>query len=576
MSMQRGGVKRYVKWITIYGSIMVALFIPFSSLTTVASDDTPAEQEKLHESEKIASLRAILESIDQINGEIRRKQDTLKKSVLEGERSEVRAAIDHLRARIKTLEDNFAEIASGVDMKRIVAQPAREFDWSKELKKILEPIVDELSRITDRPREIDRIRRGIVAMTDRLTAVKNARSNIASLAETVTDQRFQDALNNLEQKWSIQQQQIETHLAVANEQLKQKVAGRRTFSETLQELFRLFFKSRGRNLLFSLVAFFGVWFLLGKLHGIVKRMSPLHRKERTFSARAFDLAYQVMTLLIAVSVLLVVLYTAGDWVLLTLAAIIIFGIVWAFKAALPRFWEQVKLLLNLGAVREGERLVYNGLPWQVKSIGFYTRLVNEELLGGDVRLPLRELLTLHSRPWKDQEPWFPTKEGDWVLLSDGTHGKVVIQTPEMVELVLLGGSRKVYRAIDFLGQNPLNLSANFRLRVTFGIDYQHQPIITEEIPAQLENMLKEKLAEMGYGPYIIKMKVEFQQAGPSSLNVEVFADFSGKAGDKYYVLQRAIQKICVDACTKYGWVIPFTQIMLHMAAAKGDCSNSNK
>ena len=553
---------------TVYGSIIVALFISFCAFITIASEDTSAAQEQLQESEKTASLQAILESIDQINEEVSRKQHALREGVSEGERSEVRAAIDRLRSRINILEDNFAEIASGVDMKHIVTQPAGEFDWSKELKEILAPVIDELSRITRRPREIDRLRREIEAMTDRLTAINNGRTNIANLADTVTDQRLQETLNNLEQKWAIQQQRIETEIAVANEQLKQKLAGRRTFSETLQELFRIFFKSRGRNLLFALAAFFGVWFLLGKLHGTVKRISPLHRKKRTFSARAFDLAYQVITLLIAVSALLVVLYMAGDWVLLTLAAIVIFGIVWASKEALPRFWEQAKLLLNLGAVREGERLVYNGLPWHVQPIGFYTRLVNEELLGGDIRLPLRELLTLHSRPWKDQEPWFPTKQGDWVLLSDSTHGKVVVQTPEMVELVVLGGSRKLYRAIDFLEQNPMNLSANFRLRVTFGIDYQHQPIITEEIPAQLEHMLKEKLSEMGYGQYMIRMKVEFQQVGPSSLNIEVLADFSGEAGDKYYVLQRAIQRICVDACTKYGWVIPFTQLTLHMATTQ--------
>lgn len=560
-------MKKYGKQITVYSSIIVALFISSCPSISIASDDTLITQEQVHKPAKIASLRAILESIDRLNEEISSKLDTLRKSALEEERDEVRAAIDHLRARMKTLEDNFAEIASGVDTKRIEAQPPQEFDWSKELKEILTPVIDELSRITRRPREIDRLRREIGVMTDRLTAVKNARSNVANLTKVVVDQGLRDALNNLEQKWANQQQRIEMHLAVGTEQLKQKLAGKRTFSETLQEIFRLFFKSRGRNLLLSLAAFFGVWFLLGKFHGIVKHVSPLHRRERTFSARAFDLAYQVMTLLIAVSALLVVLYTVGDWVLLTIAAIIIFGIVWASKAALPRFWEQAKLLLNLGAVREGERVVYNGLPYQVKSIGFYTRLVNQELLGGDVRLPLRELLKLHSRPWKDQEPWFPTKQGDWVLLSDGTHGKVIVQTPEMVELVILGGSRKIYRAIDFLEQHPMNLSSNFRLRVTFGIDYQHQSIITEDIPAQLERMLKEKLAEVGHGEYIIKIQVEFQQAGPSSLNVEVIADFTGNAGDKYYVLQRAIQRICVDACTKYGWVIPFTQLTLHMAAA---------
>lgn len=564
------GVIRYITMKIICLSIVIPLFISFCFFTAVASAESSFAQEQPRESEKITSLQAILESVDKKKEEIRTKRDILGKSVSERERNELQTEIGKLKSRIKTLEENFAEIASGVDMELFVARPAREFDWSTEAKKILEPLLDEISRMTARPREIDRLRREIAAAEERLSVVQNAGRNVVGLINTVADQGLKEALNDLEKSWLIHQQDIKTQLAIANEQLRQKLAERKTFSETVQEVFRIFFKSRGLNLLLSLLAFFGVWFILGRLHGRVKRISSLHKKGRTFSGRAFDLSCHVITMLAATSALLVVLYLAGDWVLLTLAAIIIFGIVWASKQALPRFWEQGKFLLNLGTVREDERVVYNGLPWQVKTIGFYTRLVNKDLLGGEIRLPLRDLLNLHSRPWKGQEPWFPTQKGDWVLLSDNTHGKVVVQTPEMVELVLRGGSRKVYRADDFLGLNPLNLSSNFRLHVTFGIDYQHQSIVTEEVPAKLESVLTERLADKGYGEHIIRIGVEFRQAGASSLDVEVLADFAGTAGDKYYELQRAIQQICVDACNKYGWVIPFTQLTLHMASTKGD------
>ncbi|MFH1673887.1 MAG: hypothetical protein ABIF87_10765 [Pseudomonadota bacterium] len=561
---------RYITMRRICRSIVVSLFICFCFFTAVSSAESPSAQEQPRETEKIASLQAILDSVARMDMEIGKKQDALEKSRSKAERDEVLAEIDDLKERIKTLKASFAEIAAGVDIKILFEPPTREFNLSTELKDILKPLLDELRRMTERPREIDRLRREIAVATDRLSVVKNTRSNVVRLADTITDQRLKYALNELEQSWTVQQQQIETQQTVANEQLKQKLGEKRTFSETAQELFRLFFKSRGRNLLLSLAAFIAVWFILTKLHGRVKRISPLHKKERTLSARAFDLSYEVIAFLLAVSALLVVLYTVGDWVLLTIAAIIIFGIVWASKSALPRFWEQAKLLLNLGAVREEERVVYNGLPWKVESIGFYSHLVNKELLGGDVRLPLRKLLDLHSRPWKDKEPWFPTREGNWVLLSDDTYGKVIVQTPEVVELVLRGGGRKVYRAADFLSLNPTNLSAGFRINVVFGIDYQHQSIVTEEVPAKMEQMLRERLTEDGYGEYIIRIKVEFRQAGASSLDLEVLADFSGEVQDKYYILQRAIQRICVDACNKHGWVIPFTQLTVHMAAAKGD------
>ena len=45
----------------------------------------------------------------------------------------------------------------------------------------------------------------------------------------------------------------------------------------------------------------------------------------------------------------------------------------------------------------------------------------------------------------------------------------------------------------------------------------------------------------------------------------IIADFKGGAGEKYYLLDRTIQRICVDTCNRNHWVIPFQQVTLHMA-----------
>lgn len=152
-----------------------------------------------------------------------------------------------------------------------------------------------------------------------------------------------------------------------------------------------------------------------------------------------------------------------------------------------------------------------------------------------------------------------------MLFHHGTHGRVVTQTADVVRLVLLGGSYRTYLTEEFYKQTPINISTNFRLRVTFGIDYRHLKIVTQEIPEKLEEMIKAELASNGYGRDIIRLVVEFKEAGASSLDFEIIADFSGKAAQYYNVLARAIQRIAVDACNKYGWVIPFTQVTLHTA-----------
>jgi hypothetical protein len=50
------------------------------------------------------------------------------------------------------------------------------------------------------------------------------------------------------------------------------------------------------------------------------------------------------------------------------------------------------------------------------------------------------------------------QENDWVILEDGTHGRVVTQSADVVRLVLLGGS---YRTYYFCRQGPFGRRFRF-------------------------------------------------------------------------------------------------------------------
>jgi hypothetical protein len=127
-------------------------------------------------------------------------------------------------------------------------------------------------------------------------------------------------------------------------------------------------------------------------------LSPFHKKGRSFGVRIFDLFYRVFTVLISAFMLLGTLYFLGDWLLLSLAIIFVMGVVWASKQALPRFWNQAALMLNFGAVREGEVVVYKGIPYEVASINMNSKLENKALENGFVRLRINDLMELRSRP----------------------------------------------------------------------------------------------------------------------------------------------------------------------------------
>jgi len=288
--------------------------------------------------------------------------------------------------------------------------------------------------------------------------------------------------------------------------------------------------------------------------------------ERSFPVRVGGLIYQVFSILVSLFAMLFVLNMMNDWILLGITSVFAIAIAWIGLKMLPAIIEQTTLLLNLGAVQEGERVLLNGVPWRVEKLDFYTDLVNPDLEGGSFTLPVRELVGLHSRPAAQDEAWFPTRKGDWAQLADGHIGKVVIQTPELVQIVELGGSRVTYSIADFISKTPRNLSTGYRVEVMFGIDYRHQAEATGEIPEKLRKHVKAGLETMLDGKCIRDVQVELVEAGDSSINYEVEADMSGENAHLYEDIQHEMARLLVEACNLNDWTIPFPQMVLHRSA----------
>jgi hypothetical protein len=142
-------------------------------------------------------------------------------------------------------------------------------------------------------------------------------------------------------------------------------------------------------------------------------------------------------------------------------------------------------------------------------------------------------------------------------------GKVIGITQELVELVARGGSHRTYRTAEFLSLSPTNLSRNFRLKETIGISYDLQKESVTSIPGLLQAFIEQRIEDSEYANKLLNLRVEFERANTSSLDVVVIADFDGSVADLYNRLRRTLQAWCVAACTEYGWEIPFTQLTLH-------------
>lgn len=313
--------------------------------------------------------------------------------------------------------------------------------------------------------------------------------------------------------------------------------------------------------LLAMVSIFLVSYLFRVL---LERTIPQFNQQRTrsFRVRLLDLTQRILTTVLIVISPVIVFFLAEDWVLFSFSLLVLIGIAWSLKSVVPKYWAQIQLFLNIGSVREGERIFLDGLPWRVVSINVFSTLENP-VAGLKQRLPLKDLVDLKSRACSQDEPWFPCAKGDWVILSDGVRGKVIGISVEMVKLVQRGGAHKTYLTPEFLALSPTNLAANFRLKETIGISYDLQFDSTREIPQILHQAIEKRIQEEGYGNDLLNLRVEFACANSSSLDLVVIADFKGHLGDLYGRLSRAIQRWCVDACTENRWEIPFTQITVH-------------
>ena len=274
--------------------------------------------------------------------------------------------------------------------------------------------------------------------------------------------------------------------------------------------------------------------------------------------------HRIVTAILVITGPMVVFYVMEDWVLFSLGILLLLGIGLTLRHALPRYWQQIQLFLNIGTVREGERIFLDGLPWKVKRINVFSLLENPAAEISQ-RIRIDDLVDLKSRPVGPGDHWFPCKRGDWVILSDGMRGKVTGISQELVRLIERGGAHRTYQTADFLALSPVNLSVNFRIKETIGITYNLLQESVTTIPDILKAHIEQRADDEGYASQMLNLRVEFERASSSSLDLVVIADFDGALADLYNRLRRAIQRWCVEACSKNHWEIPFTQLTLHQA-----------
>lgn len=548
--------------ILLYSAVFL-LAAPCSSF----AQESPHAAPGMNDTQKIKSLRAIQQSLENIRSDIRKNQDALDSTEGLGRQGDIEEQIRKLDSQRESLERNFSEISSGIDVSVFGIEKGKiELNWQKEVLTLLGPLVNELKRLTSGPREMAFYRSQIEELEEKQQLISTALDNISTLKQESKkpDPLLLNGLENEFARWKDRALQIETQLEIFRQKLNKKLKERTSVIDSVKSIPALFFKSRGRNLLIAFLTTLIFCLVLRRIQHIINFSLQSTGKGQSFRYRLFSVIYLFFTGIGSVFVFLTVLFFFGDWVLLVIGGMFLLGLLWSSRQAIPKFWNQAVLLLNLGPVREGERVVYKGLPWRVSAIGFYTSMENPQLDGGLLKLPLKDIAEMRSRPSGKNEFWFPTTQGDWIIVNE-KFGKIVHQGVDLVRLQLPGSAVVTYPTLDFLGLKPTVLSNGYRISLTFGVDYRHQQYVTDVICGALVEDIQNGLVESLCTKSQVTTRVEFQSAAESSLELYLCCDFTGELAPLYERLKRAIATLAVESCNRRGWTIPFPQLTVHMA-----------
>ena len=472
------------------------------------------------------------------------------------------AAIADLRSELAALDQQIGAVATGVSEDEFQAQTSG-FDLNTELQALVEPFVAIMRDATENARQIERLRRALAEARRREGLARRALKALSPVRDRAEAPDVQTRLDEMTRMWE-KRADAATDLANAlAQQLSDRIADQGDSRASANAAATDFFRDRGLSLLLGVSAFAVVFLGLRFLHRGAGWLRVRRGVRRSFSTRLANLVYSVLTVVLAVGAMLAVFNLRNDWLLLGVFGIMLLALGWVGIKMLPGAIEQVTLLLNLGAVQEDERVLIEGVPYRVRKLDFYTDFENPLLEGADYTLPVRELIGRHSRPSGRHEPWFPTRRGDWVRLADETYGQIVSQSPEMVEIEIPGGSHMTYATADFLAEKPENLSNGYRAEITFGIGYAHQAEATDVVVDALISHVKAGLLEILPADHLRAVGCEMLEAGDNAIIYEVEADLTGAAASRCEDVERALMRLCVDACNTNGWDIPFPQLVVH-------------
>lgn len=534
-------------------SIIVLLLNLFFIPTSFAATDTPNST-----TEQLLTISTDLQDLqlkrDELLKEIKKEKD-------EEHKLELEESLKRTNAQIKEYSELFEKISlGGIDMTRFetpakqIVQQTSDYDWQKELIQIAQPVFAEMKKITDAPRKRDLLRLEQKEIDARLEQLNKGIVIFDEIQANDLPANAQKSLQNIKENWNNLHKELERERRLTELKLDE-LTTKEDFITRLTKGAWGFIKGRGLLLLITIASASIL------LYGFNRLLLLLESREKNIIStrwRIFILLYQIITILIISTIILAILYSSGDMVLFGVAILIILAFLVSSRNSIPKYFTKTRIFLNMGQAREGERVIYNDLPWKINRINLYTvYLVNPLLENGTMRLTIDHLNNMISRPIKMDETWFPTVVNDVVILPNGNAYKVQRQTPEYVYLIS-SGTELIYPSKDFIKDKITNITYGYYISTEFSICYNSIKGNIDDVIETLHTRLKTDIENNQPEAFKLmkSLTVDFSRMNDNGNAVFMIALSMGSfATDYRSSILRTIQKGCMKVADDNNWEI---------------------
>lgn len=547
-------------------SLFKLLFVIFFNIGLLYAQTETNDQLINFNQEKIASIEVIKQNLSQAKQKLNAAEDILQKEKNPKQKIILEADVKRFRERYNKLKLQLISVVTNIKMDEIQSDDIhKKRDYLQEAQELLGPAFDTIQRISERPRKIEALRKELAIYEQKLAVTSAALKNIEiiknskefqtllpDMEEFLSDSTYN--INDLAQEFTIKKDRI-------NRELKELTKDDQTLVGAMSELSREFFSTKGKHLGIALLLFaFTIWSLTVLKNILI--LKTIQKSKVEWIIKPISALYGVLTFMFALTIFILSLYFMGDWVLVTLIVLILSAILWGSKTYIHKYLAEGRLILNLGTIKEGELVIFRGIPWKVKNINFVTIFENDYLDSSIIRVEIAQIFHMHSRKILPNEQWFPTRTNDWVLLSDGTFGQIKLQTVEQIIVELKTLERKYYTTTDYLNLRPTNLSHGFTQSLIWGLDYSVQNNLITEIIPNIKTKLSEKFKTTPY--QYQNIVVEFQSAGASSLNLLIEMKFDGTFAASKLEIERAMNAKMLEISNELKINIPFTRLTVDL------------